>query len=76
MIFAKFNQSVSGAPLVVGENDMTSMQCSIGGTGLRRPKRDGRKPSTGARASAKYGVKTFFDTGIVPLSTVESLPLY
>lgn len=45
---------------------------SIGFFGMRRVKRDGRNPSTGARTSRKYGLSIIHSTGIAPLAGAYS----
>lgn len=64
------------ATLTANQYDPATIVQSIGGMGMKRPKRSGRNPSTGARTSTRYGLAMVFDTGIEPLATSKSLPLY
>lgn len=64
------------ATLTANQYDPTTIVQSIGSMGMKRPKRQGRNPSTGARTSTRYGLAMVFDTGIEPLATSKSLPLY
>lgn len=56
--------------------DPTKSFISIGGIAMRRDKRDGRNPSTGARTSKRYGLSTTFLTGLAPLSNSDNQPIY
>lgn len=56
--------------------DPTKSNISIGGFAMRRDKRDGRNPSTGARTSKKYGLSIGFLTGLNPLSNSDNQPIY
>lgn len=49
---------------------------SIGFFSLKRAKRDGRNPATGARTSRKYGISNLFTTGFAPLTTGTNTPIY
>lgn len=64
------------ASLTANQYDPTTIVQSIGGMAMRRAKRSGRNPQTGARTSTRYGLAMVFDTNIEPLATSKSLPLY
>jgi len=51
-----------------GAADSLAHQLSIGNLGMKRAKRDGRNPSTGARTSRRSWNYTFYMYNIFPLT--------
>lgn len=66
----------SSVSVATDEFDPTESTMSIGVFGMRRTKRDGRNPSTGARTSRRYGLSMFFRTGYASLVGTDDQPLY
>lgn len=76
MIQSLIPTSSSTANVTAAEYDPTEANMSIGGLAMRRAKRDGRNPSTGARTSKKFGISMLFSTSILPLNDSENQPIY
>lgn len=71
-----YSTSYTGTGITPPEYDPTRSSGSFGLYGMRRAKRDGRAPSTGARTSRKYGYTMTFLTGYLPLQDGDALPIY
>ncbi len=74
-LFAFPSQNSKGS-VVSSEYDPTEAKMSIGYTGMKRSKRDGRNPSVGARGSRRYGLSMVFLTLISPLNSSTNQPIY
>lgn len=71
-----YSTSDTGTKITPAENDTTESSGSLGTFGMRRAKRDGRNPSTGARTSKKNGLTMTFITGYLPLQAGSENPIY
>ena len=71
-----YSTSYTGTGITPPEYDPTKSSGSLGLYGMRRAKRDGRAPSTGARTSRKYGYTMTFLTGLLPLQAGDATPIY
>ena len=58
------------------EADRYGFQQSTGTLGMRRAKREGRNPSTGARTTTPFGLSITYPTGLLPLSQGTGDPIY
>lgn len=76
MISQVLASNQSSITVTTDEFDPTESSMSIGVWGMRRTKRDGRNPSTGARTSRRYGLSMFFRTGYPSLVGTDNQPLY
>lgn len=76
MIFSFIPVQSANGTVDLAQNDNTSANMSIGYMGMKRAKRNGRNPVTGARTSRKYGISILFLTGIAPLTNSNNYPLY
>lgn len=76
MITSKIQSQQSEATVDPLQYDPTEANMSIGWVAMRRSKRDGRNPSTGARTSKPYGLSMVFETGIPALYNSLSEPIY
>lgn len=66
----------SSAGLVPTEYDPTQAVMSTGTITMKRAKRDGRNPSTGARTSRRFGQTVTFETNLLPLTNTINENLY
>lgn len=71
-----YSTRYTGTGITPPEYDPTESSGSLGLYGMRRAKRDGRAPSTGARTSRKYGYTMTFLTGYLPLQAGDASPIY
>lgn len=71
-----YSTSSTGTKITPSEYDPTESNGQLGLYGMRRAKRDGRAPSTGARTSRKYGFTITFITGYLPLQGGNANPIY
>lgn len=76
MIFSNIPSQQSKGTVTLAEYDPTAAEMSIGFLGMKRPKRNGRNPQTGARTSRRYGISILFSTGIEPLTNSNNEPIY
>lgn len=71
-----YTQNIPDIGITPAEYDPTTAQVFLGTYGMKRAKRDGRNPATGARGSRKSGQTITFITGYLPLQTGSSEPIY
>lgn len=76
MIFSNIQSQQSKGTVTLAEGDPTGTDMSIGFLAMKREKRDGRNPMTGARTSRRYGLSMIFVTGIEPLTNSDNEPIY
>lgn len=62
--------------VVTAEYDQWEATAQTGGLTMRRTRRDGRNPSTGARGSRRYGQTITFITTLAPLTGTNAEFIY
>ena len=71
-----YSTTFTGTKITPAEYDPTQSSGAFGLYGMRRAKRKGRNPSTGARTSRPYGLTMTFLTGFLPLQAGDTTPIY